>query len=84
MSPADTTTIQPLPGATWYRRPIAASDVFAAVGRVSARKPWQRPVVRARETDRDSTRKPEPESKSDDATETPDHRTPAGRSGGAR
>ena len=83
VSPADTTTVQPLTGTTWFRRPITRSDVFVAADRVSTRKPWQRPVVRADTTDREST--PEPDSKTDDATDTPaPHAAAGGRQGGAR
>jgi hypothetical protein len=82
-SPADTTKVHPLPGITWFRRPIARSDVFSAADRAAARKPWQRPVVRADHTDVDST--PEPGSKTDDTVETSAARAPdGGRSGGAR
>ncbi len=71
-SPPDATTVHPLPGSTWFRRPIARSDVFAAVDYESTRKPWQRPVVRADNTDFDSTSEPEPESdlKGDETAET--------------
>lgn len=83
VSPADTTTVHPLPGTTWFRRPIAASDVFATTDCATTRKPWQRPVVPADSTDRDST--PEPDSKSDDTVETSAARaSDGGRSGGAR
>jgi hypothetical protein len=51
VSPADATTIQPLPGTAWFRRPIARSDVYTAADRVSSHKPWQRPVIRADNTD---------------------------------
>ena len=47
VSSAETTTVEPLPGVAWFRRPIERSDVFAAAGGASGRKPWQRPVVRA-------------------------------------
>jgi hypothetical protein len=83
VSPADVTTVRPLPGVAWFRRPIARSDVFAAAGCASTRKPWQRPVVRAGSTDHENTS--ELESKSDDATETSTARAPnGGRQGGAR
>jgi len=83
VSPADTTTVQPLPGTAWFRRPIRRSDVFAAADGASTRKPWQRPVVRTDTAEREST--PEPDSKTDDATETPVPYAPdGGRSGGAR
>jgi len=84
VSAADTTTIQPLPGATWFRRPIARSDVFAAAGRASTRKPWQRPVVRADNAGLDSTLEPESGSKNDDLADTTAPRAPADTSGGAR
>lgn len=51
VSPADTTTIQPLPGTAWFRRPIARSEVFTAADCEPTRKPWQRPVVRTDSTD---------------------------------
>ncbi len=83
VSPADTTTVQPLPGTTWFRHPIARSDVFAAADRPSTRKPWQRPVVRGDNADPDST--PEPDSKGDDTVETSAPRAPdGGQPGGAR
>lgn len=47
VSPPDTTRVHPLPGTTWYRHPIARSDVYTAADCASTRKPWQRPVVRA-------------------------------------
>ncbi len=86
VSPADTTTVQPLPGTTWFRHPIARSDVFAAADRPSTRKPWQRPVVRADSTERDSTSEPEsePDSKGDDTAETSAPRATADTRGGAR
>jgi hypothetical protein len=83
VSPADTTTVHPLPGTTWFRHPIATSDVFAAADRASTRQPWQRPVVRDDTADRDSTPEPEPDSKTDDTAETTVPRAPATR-GGAR
>lgn len=63
VSPADTTTVHPLPGTTWYRHPIARSDVYSAADCASTRKPWQRPVVRA-----DTA----PENSSDAHTDTDD------------
>lgn len=51
VSPADVTTIHPLPGTAWFRRPIARSDVYTTADRASTRKPWQRPIVRADNTD---------------------------------
>jgi hypothetical protein len=51
VSAANTTTIQPLPGTAWFRRPIARSDVYTTADRASSHKPWQRPVVRADNTD---------------------------------
>jgi hypothetical protein len=51
VSPADATSIQPLPGTAWFRRPIARSDVYTTADRASTRKPWQRPVVRSDNTD---------------------------------
>lgn len=82
VSPADTTSVQPLPGITWFRHPIADSDVFAAADRASTRKPWQRPVVRTDTVDRDST--PEPDSKGDDTVETSAPQADGGRPGGVR
>lgn len=85
VSPADTTSVRPLPGTTWFRHPIAASDVFTAAGRASTRKPWQRPVVRADATDRDRTSEPEPEpdSNTDGTVETTAQQADGGQSGGA-
>lgn len=51
VSPVDTTTIQPLPGTVWFRRPIARSEVYTAADCEPTRKPWQRPVVRTDSTD---------------------------------
>ena len=51
VSPPDATTIQPLPGTAWFRRPIARSDVYTAADCEPTRKPWQRPVVRADNAD---------------------------------
>jgi len=84
VSPADTTTVRPLPGATWFRHPITRSDVFTAAGRASTRKPWQRPVVRADTADLDSTPEPESGSKNDDTADTTAPRAPADTRGGAR
>lgn len=84
VSPADTTTVQPLPGTTWFRHPIARSDIFAATGRVSTRKPWQRPVVRADTADSDSTSQSEPDPKTDGTVETTAPQADGGRPGGAR
>ena len=77
VSSADTTTVRPLPGVAWFRRPIARSDVFAAADRVSSRKPWQRPVVRA------GIAESQPDSKTDNETTAP-HAADGGRQGGAR
>lgn len=84
VSPADTTTVEPLAGTTWFRRPIARSDVFAAAGRASTRKPWQRPVVRADTADLDSTSEPESGSKNDETAETTAPYVPADTRGGAQ
>lgn len=84
VSPANTTTVHPLPGTTWFRPPIAASDVFAAVDRASTRKPWQRPVVRADTADLNSTAEPEPDSKTDSTVETTAPQADGGQPGGAR
>ena len=51
VSPADATTIQPLPGTAWFRRPISRSAVYTAADCEPTRKPWQRPVVRSDSTD---------------------------------
>jgi hypothetical protein len=83
VSPADTTTVQPLPGVAWFRHPIARSDVFAAADRASTRKPWQRPVVRADTAALDSTLEPERESKSDNPADTTAPYAPADTRGGA-
>jgi len=83
VSPADSTTVQPLPGVAWFRHPIARSDVFAVADRASTRKPWQRPVVRADNTDLNST--PEPDSRGDDTVEASPARAPdGGNQGGGR
>jgi len=84
VSPADTTTVHPLPGVTWFRHPIARSDRFTAAGRASTQKPWQRPVVRADTADLDSTPEPERESKNDDLADTTAPHAPADTRGGAR
>ena len=47
VSTEETTAVEPLPGVAWFRRSIERSDVFAAAGGASGRKPWQRSVVRA-------------------------------------
>jgi hypothetical protein len=72
VSPAETTRVYPLPGTTWFRHSITASEKFVAAGRASMRKPWQQPVARARSTDRGGTRVPElePELKADEALQT--------------
>lgn len=69
VSPAETTTIQPLPGTAWFRRPIARSELYTAADCEPTRKPWQRPVVRADSTDPEQDTKP---------------RAPADTLGGAR
>jgi hypothetical protein len=85
VSPADTTSVQPLPGTTWFRRPIARSDTFVTADCASARKPWQRPVVRADGSARDGASEPDTGSTSDGATETTSPPTyEGGRQGGAR
>ncbi len=85
VSPAEATTVRPLPGVAWIRRPITRSDVFVAADCESARKPWQRPVVRANNTDPDSTSEPEPDSKVDETAETTtQHASDGGHQGGAR
>lgn len=87
VSPADSTTVQPLPGVAWFRRPIARSDTYVAVDCASSRRPWQRPVVRTDDTAPDSDSEPESESelKNDDTAETTiSHALGGGSSGGAR
>ncbi len=85
VSLADTTSVQPLPGVAWFRRPIARSDVFAAADRTSVRKPWQRPVVRADGSPRDGASESDAGSTSDDVTErTSPHAVDGGCQGGAR
>ena len=84
VSPVETTTVHPLPGTTWFRRPITRSDVYKAADHETARKPWQRPVIRT-DTTPDNT--PDADAETDttttDAVEsTPD--TPTGGPGGAR
>lgn len=58
VSPANATTIHPLPGTAWVRTPIARSEVYTTADRASTRKPWQRPVVRADTTDPDEDTTP--------------------------
>ncbi len=70
VSPPDTTTVHPLPGTTWFRRPIARSNVFVAADCASMRKPWQRPVVRADNANLDNSSDPEADLKGDGTTET--------------
>jgi hypothetical protein len=85
VSPAGSTTVQPLPGVAWFRRPIARSDVFAAADCASTRKPWQRPVVRADNTDYESTSELGSKSVGDETAETTaSHAADGGRLGGAR
>ncbi len=85
VSPADTTSVQPLPGTTWFRRPIARSDVFAASDCESMRKPWQRAVVRVDGSGCDGASDGEVGAKTGDSTETSAPRAvDSGRPGGAR
>ena len=85
VSPADATTVRPLPGVAWVRRSIARSDVFAAADCVSTRKPWQRPVVWADNTDYESTSGVGSESAGDEAAETTaSHAADGGRQGGVQ
>jgi len=84
VSPVETTTVHPLPGTTWFRRPITRSDVYTAADHETARKPWQRPVVRA-DTTPDNT----PDADADTDTTTtdavePTPNTPTSGPGGAR
>ncbi|WP_302080582.1 hypothetical protein [Salinibaculum rarum] len=46
VSPAGSMVAEPGPGAAWFRKPIARSDVFEHVGNPSSKRPWQRPAVR--------------------------------------
>jgi hypothetical protein len=85
VSPADMTTVQPLPGIAWFRQPIARSDRYVAADCESTRKPWQRPVARANRSNRDGASDRETGSMSDDATGTiAPHAGDGGRPGGAR
>jgi len=85
VSPADTTTVRPLPGVAWFRRPVARSETFVAADCESACKPWQRAVVRAGGSDREGASKSDAGSMSDDAIETTaPHAADGGRQGGAR
>lgn len=85
VSPADATSVQPLPGVAWFRRPITRSDVFAAADRASTRKPWQRSVVRADTTDDERTSELGSGSAGDETVETTaPHAADGGRPGGAR
>jgi len=70
VSPADATSVQPLPGVAWFRRPIARSDAFVAADCASTRKPWQRPVVPANNADYEGASELGSESAGDDLTET--------------
>jgi len=82
VSPANSTTVQPLPGVAWFRRPIARSDVFVAADCASTRKPWQRPVMRADNANLDRTSEPESDSKGDETAETTvSHAPDGGRQG---
>ncbi len=78
VSPADATTVRPLPGIAWVRRPIARSDVFAAADCASTRKPWQRPVVRADNLELDNTPGPEADLKGEEMPETTASHAPDG------
>jgi len=85
VSPPDATTVRPLPGVAWFRKPIARSDVFAAADRASTCKPWQRPVVRADSSGHDGVSDREAESESGNAAKTTaPHALDGGRQGGAR
>jgi len=85
MSPADATSVRPLPGVAWFRRPVARSDTFVAADCESVCKPWQRAVVRANGSNRDGAADQEAGSTSDDVTEaTAPHAADGGRQGGAR
>ena len=83
VSPPDATTVRPLPGVSWFRRPVARSDAFVAADCESTRKPWQRLVVRADGSARDGASEPDAGSTSDDVTErTAQHAADGGRLGG--
>ena len=83
VSPPDATTVRPLPGVAWVRKPIARSDTFTAADCASTLKPWQRPVVRADNATLDST--PEQDSKADETSQkTAPHAPDGGHQGGAR
>jgi hypothetical protein len=84
VSPADATSVQPLPGVAWFRHPITRSDVFTAADCASTRKPWQRPVVGADNARLNSTSEPEVGSKTDDTADTTAPHAPADTRGGAR
>ena len=85
VSPADATTVRPLPGVAWFRRRITRSDVFAAADCASTRKPWQRPVVWADNTDYESTSEFGSESAGDGTAETTaSHAADGGRQGGVQ
>jgi hypothetical protein len=83
VSTADATSVQPLPGVAWFRRPVARSEVFVAADCESACKPWQRPVVRTDDSTRDGASESDTGSTSNNVTErTAPHATDGGRSGG--
>ncbi len=85
VSPADATTVRPLPGVAWFRRRVARSDVFVAADCESARKPWQRPVVWADNTDYESTSEFGSESAGDETPETTaSHAADGDRQGGVQ
>jgi hypothetical protein len=62
VSLADATTVRPIPGTTWFHRPIARSDTYVAADCESTYKPWQCPVVRADSLGRYGASDPEGES----------------------
>ena len=69
VSPAAVTTVHPLPGVAWFRRPIAQSDRYVAADCTPNRKPWQRAVMRADTTTPDAF-DPTGKAGSDDVADT--------------
>ncbi len=85
VSPPDTTTVHPLPGTTWFRKPIAHSDTYVAADCAPARKPWQRPVMRADNANPNRSSEPESDLKGDETVENAAlHAPDGGRQGGSR
>jgi len=85
VSPAGATSVRPLPGVAWFRRPVARSDMFVAADCESGRKPWERAVVRAEKSDHDGATDQEAGSERGDVSETTAPRAgDSDRQGGAR